>query len=171
MTAEPFQRLKNGLAAGDESAFGELYDLFSGRMYRAAVRLLGNAADAEDVVHEVFLALFRGRSRLAGVRDLEAYVFMSLHHGLSRRRRNMSNAPAELAEDVEAPRVELGPDDELEAALRRLPDPQREAITLKIDGQLTFAQIAEVIGISPNTAASRYREGLRKLKDMLEPRS
>ena len=171
MTAEPFERLKNGLAVGEESAFGELYDLFSGRMYRAAVRLLDNAADAEDIVHEVFFALFRGRRRLADVRDLEAYVFMSLHHAVSRRRSSAGNAPVELAQDIEAPRAESGADDELEAAMRRLPDPQREAISLKIDGQLTFAQIAEVVDISPNTAASRYREGLRKLKDMLEPRS
>jgi DNA-directed RNA polymerase specialized sigma24 family protein len=44
---------------------------------------------------------------------------------------------------------------------------QREIIALKIDGELTFAQIGEVLGISPNTAASRYRLALEKLRTAL----
>ncbi|OPX21729.1 MAG: hypothetical protein B1H04_06155 [Planctomycetales bacterium 4484_123] len=46
--------------------------------------------------------------------------------------------------------------------------PMSSRISLKIDGQLTFAQIGEVLGISPNTAASRYRYALEKLRRLLE---
>jgi RNA polymerase sigma-70 factor (ECF subfamily) len=56
----------------------------------------------------------------------------------------------------------------LERALLSLPAEQREVISLKIDGELTFAQIAEVIGVRANTAASRYRYALEKLRAALE---
>jgi len=55
----------------------------------------------------------------------------------------------------------------LERALAALPREQREVVALKIDGGLTFAQVAEVLGISPNTAASRYRYALGRLRDRL----
>ena len=54
----------------------------------------------------------------------------------------------------------------LQSALASLPDEQREVVVLKIWGQLTFEEAAAVIGVSPNTAASRYRYALEKLKDI-----
>ena len=56
----------------------------------------------------------------------------------------------------------------LEKALRALPDGQRKVIALKIDGELTFAQIGQVMGVSINTAASRYRYALEKLRASLQ---
>jgi RNA polymerase sigma-70 factor (ECF subfamily) len=58
--------------------------------------------------------------------------------------------------------------DELEEALKSLPPEQREVITLKVDGGLTFAQIAEILKVNANTAASRYRYALEKLRRVLE---
>jgi RNA polymerase sigma-70 factor (ECF subfamily) len=54
----------------------------------------------------------------------------------------------------------------LQSALRTLPDEQREVVVLKIWGQLTYEEAAAVIGISPNTAASRYRYGIEKLREI-----
>jgi RNA polymerase sigma-70 factor, ECF subfamily len=54
----------------------------------------------------------------------------------------------------------------LQSALRVLPEEQREVVVLRIWGQLTFDEIAGVVDISPNTAASRYRYGLMKLKEV-----
>lgn len=59
------------------------------------------------------------------------------------------------------------PDDELAAAVAALPAEQREVIALKIDGGLTFAEIAAVMHTSLNTAASRYRYALEKLRASL----
>jgi RNA polymerase sigma-70 factor (ECF subfamily) len=58
--------------------------------------------------------------------------------------------------------------DDLETAVGALPPEQREVIAFKIDGGLTFAQIADIMNISPNTAASRYRYALEKLRQALE---
>jgi DNA-directed RNA polymerase specialized sigma24 family protein len=59
------------------------------------------------------------------------------------------------------------PDDALVAAVAALPEAQREVVALKIDAGLTFAEIAAVTGTSLNTAASRYRYALEKLRTAL----
>jgi RNA polymerase sigma-70 factor (ECF subfamily) len=58
---------------------------------------------------------------------------------------------------------------EIEAALLRLPPEQREVLVLKIWQELTFEQIGEILALSPNTAASRYRYALGALRKQLEP--
>jgi RNA polymerase sigma-70 factor (ECF subfamily) len=60
------------------------------------------------------------------------------------------------------------PDGRLAEALGRLPDEQREVILLKVQEDLTFKEIAAVCGVSGNTAASRYRYGLARLRESLE---
>ena len=76
--------LLSGLAAGDSCAFGVLYDRLAGRLYRVAVSMLGSREDAEDAVQDVFISLVRSRTRLAEVRDLEAYLFASLRRAAGR---------------------------------------------------------------------------------------
>ena len=57
----------------------------------------------------------------------------------------------------------------LQAALADVPDEQREVLILRIWGQMTFEEAASALDISPNTAASRYRYALAKLKERLKP--
>jgi RNA polymerase sigma-70 factor (ECF subfamily) len=163
-----------GLAAGDERAFAVLYDRFAARMYRAALRMLGRREDAEDVIQEVFLAVVRSRERLGEVRDLTAYLFTAMQRAAgrcaARRARGGPFSPAP-ADELMAP-VERGAADDgdrplLQQAIARLPDEQRMVVTLKIDGGLTFAQIAQVMGGSISTAASRYQYALKKLRASL----
>ena len=163
-----------GLAAGDERAFAALYDRFAARMYRVALRLLASPEDAEDVVQEVFLATVRSHERLAGVRDLTAYLFTAIHRAAGRsalRRARAIPVSPTAADEAVAPCEQTaadGPDwHRLQQAVRALPDEQREVVTLKIDGELTFAQIAQIVGVSISTAASRYQYALRKLRSSL----
>jgi RNA polymerase sigma-70 factor (ECF subfamily) len=169
--------LLRGLAAGDERAFATLYDQYGARLYRTALGILCRREDAEDAVQEVFTALVRSRKALAGVNDLTAYLFSTLRRTAARcaERRKREPTSSQAVEDVEA-KADPGETDHpiagrLEKALQMLPDEQREVISLKIEGQLTFAQIAEVLRISINTAASRYRYALEKLRAMLQGNS
>ena len=163
-----------GLAAGDGQAFAALYDRFAARMYRVALRSLSCRQDAEDVVQEVFLAVVRSHEGLGAVRDLTAYLFTVLHraigHCILRRARAQAACEAASKQTV-ASIEELVSDDsdrhELWRAIRSLPDEQREVVSLRIDGELTFAQIAHITGVSVNTAASRYRYALQKLRSSL----
>ena len=167
-----------GLAAGREEAYAALYDRLGERLYRAALGMLGRPEDAEDAVQDTFTALVRSRRRLVDVQDLTAYVFAALHHAAARcavrraragREAMWGSRPRLTEAPGRGPCVTTGPrGDRLQRALSALPPAQREVIALKIDGELTFAQIARVTGVSINTAASRYRYALEKLRAALE---
>lgn len=166
------EALREGLAAGRERAFAALYDRYAPRLYRVALRLLGRREDAEDVVQELFVALVRGRARLADVDDLDAYLFASLRRTAARwgqRRDRQPIASDEIAQGAVSPANRETSDEQqrLQQAIQTLPRAQREVIALKLDGELTFAEIAAVLDINANTAASRYRYALEKLRAAL----
>jgi RNA polymerase sigma-70 factor (ECF subfamily) len=160
------------LAAGDEAAYALLYARFGERLYRTALAIARRPEDAEDAVQEVFMALVRSREKLGRVDDLVAYLFASLRRAAIRRavrretqRRLESAAPRDLVQpgsEFDDPRREA-----LTRALERLTVEERTVIALKIDGALTFAEIARVLDINPNTAASRYRYALARLRGWL----
>ena len=166
--------LARRLAAGEASAYRALYDLHGPLLYRTALRLLGNSEDAQDAVQEVFMAIVRGRERLTEVLNLKAYLFASLRHVVGRmlRSRRAGEAALEGHRGVASPPGLKATDDHPSPwdLAARLPLEQREVLALKIHGELTFKEIAAVCGVSPNTAASRYRYALEKLKALLEPR-
>jgi RNA polymerase sigma-70 factor (ECF subfamily) len=164
-----------GLVAGDERAYVALYDQFAGRLGRTAMGIVRCREDAEDAVQEVFMGVLQSRHRLGNVQDLTAYLFTALRRAAGRAaaRRVRGQALLEAAAGALPTAADRQDDsgscsDQLQRALLALPDEQREVISLKIDGELTFAQIAQVIGVSVNTAASRYRYALERLRTSLE---
>jgi len=167
--------LRVALANGDEGAVAEFYDSVGEQMLRTAYAILGQREDAEDVVQKVFVSLVRSRRALASVKDLKSYVFASLRRVCNRcfvARERDRKALGTIAQDVRDEQAACPEQEDvrLEQALASLPHEQREVIALKIDGELTFAEIADVTGISPNTAASRYRIALEKLRGRMEAR-
>ena len=174
MAAPAGDPLLEGLAAGREEAYAALYDQFGAALFRVAHALLGSSQDAEDSIQEVFVGLVRARQSLKKVESLRAYLFSSLRRAAARlatQRKTRLGLPLDQIGDVAAPGERAGASDQdvrLEKALERLPAEQRELIVLKIDGELTFAEIGAVLGIPLNTAASRYRYALEKLRAMLE---
>jgi RNA polymerase sigma-70 factor, ECF subfamily len=169
--------LRSGLAAGDERTFSALYDQFGDRLYRAAMVMLGSSQDAEDTVQEVFVAILQSRRRLTEVRDFTAYLFTALRRAAARCAARRARAPilSDNAVSEAAVGAALSDDrspygERLDHAIAALPAEQREVIALKIDGELSFAQIAQIVGVSINTAASRYRYALEKLRISLGER-
>jgi RNA polymerase sigma-70 factor (ECF subfamily) len=161
------------LAAGREQAFAELFDRYGQRLYRVAAELLRRREDAEDAVQDVFTALVRSRRKLSEVQDLTAYLFTALRRAAGRQAERRAREPVASTASV----IDLvAKTDEAEEspcrrrllqAIQELPPLQREVLILKIDGELTFAQIAQVVKISINTAASRYRYALVRLRTVL----
>ena len=130
-----------------------------------------SAADAEDVVQEAFVRFWRKQHDIANRGLLYATVrsiALDFLRRDSRRARRESAAIADVDQTV-PPAFEI--DDEsqrqLVAALNLLPNEQREVLVMKIWNELTFAEIASVLEISQNTAASRYRYALAALKKNL----
>jgi RNA polymerase sigma-70 factor, ECF subfamily len=167
--------LNESLAAGDPAAFATLYDRLSGRLFNAARMMTTSTADAEDIVHDLFVELARHRTRLASVADLEAYVFTMLRHAVGRRRRRAAIARGAIVaigqqrecdgRSIRPPTTM--PDDRLQSTIATLPHAQREVVALKFQGGLTFAEIAAAMGTNQSTAASRYRYAIDKLRTLL----
>jgi RNA polymerase sigma-70 factor (ECF subfamily) len=174
MTGSGVDPLLARLAAGDEVAFQKVHERFAGRLFGAALRMLAHRQDAEDAVQQVFTGFIRAREGLTEVNDLGAYLFTSLRHTaqkMATRARGQPIADTQLAADAAVTGSECPDESPRHERIRRclacLPLKQREIIAIKIDGGLTFAQIGEVLGVSPNTAASRYRLALEKLRSAL----
>jgi RNA polymerase sigma-70 factor (ECF subfamily) len=154
----------------------ELYDRYGEKMYRYLVLRLGSAQDAEDVLQEAFCRLARYSVRWALIRNPQAFVFKVLRNEANRHlvrliRQREANPPnIEGAGGLAS--IVHDPDESSPAVLIRalgeLPDDQKEVIILKIFQDFSFKEIAAICGLSINTAASRYRYGIGKLRSSLE---
>lgn len=168
------------VARGDEDALGELYDHHGPLIYSLALRILGDAGEAQDVVQEVFAQVWRQAARYdEGRGNVAAWlVTVTRSRAIDRLRRRRSRP--------EAPRDDLGwttlvdpadpVDDQLftaarAAALRSamdaLPLLQRIAIELAFYDGLTHVEIAERLELPLGTVKTRIRQGLLKLRARL----
>jgi len=132
-----------------------------------------SAADAEDIVQEAFVRFWRRNQNLANRGLLYAMVrsiALDLIRKDTRRARREAVAVSENEQSVE-PQFQLEDESQrtLAVALDGLPKDQREVLVMKIWNDLTFAEIGEALGVSQNTAASRYRYGLAALRKTLPP--
>ncbi len=133
-----------------------------------------STADAEDVLQEALVEAWERTPR--GRTPDAALVYATIRRraidlGRSRQRRALREEKSAPDEDVAWFECDLEHAETralVETAVRSLPDIYREVVSLKIWGELTFAQIAEAVGCPPNTAASRYRYGLEALRQRLK---
>ncbi|HUG10194.1 MAG TPA: RNA polymerase sigma factor [Opitutaceae bacterium] len=139
-------------------------------LYTYAVSITGNREAAEDAIHGVFEKLLRGNGLPANLRP---YVFRSVRNaaldGLRRTRvRTDSVFEIAAAADADAPVAPTSSrSDNLEPLLQQLSPDERETIVLRIHGELTFKEIADLRGLPLPTVASWYRRGLERLRAML----
>jgi RNA polymerase sigma-70 factor, ECF subfamily len=141
---------------------GALYDAWASRLLAYMMTITRDRSKAEDALHNLFVKLASGRPDL---RDPAVYLFSAARHEalrVSKRRRERPLADL----DILAGSPESAG---LREALDRLPSDQQDAVILHVFEGLTFRETAEVLGIPQDTAASRYRYALEKLRELLEP--
>jgi len=181
----PYEGLRDGqlvelVAQQDAGALEALYDRYGRAAYSLARRILTEETLAQDVVQEVFLSLWRDARRFdAGRGTVATYLLSMTHHravDVVRREENLrrwrtSDEGLELAPDPKA-RVE----DEVEAferrtevraALKDLPEPQRQALLLAYFGGYTQREVAALVGVPLGTVKTRMAAGMRKMKEAL----
>ena len=149
----------------------DAYDLYGDPLYRYLTAVLGSTEDAEDVLQETFCRFARYSARWKIVRDPKAFAFRcarnEAHRFLEKRIVERVGTKSFRPELVSA--ILRGPDPAMETrlgeALAGLPEEQRETVLLKEFEGLTFRAIGSVCGVSTNTAASRYRYGMDRLRD------
>lgn len=155
-----------------------LYDDHGQALFAFLLNLLRSDADARDVLQGMFVKLAREPRLMQPVREPRAFLLRLAHNAaidLIRRTGARERAGDLLKEstsglfassdDPDAASFRKG----LETALKELPAEQRTVVHLKLWEGLTFERIAEILHIPLNTAASRYRYGLDKLRHRLRP--
>lgn len=155
-----------------DDLLARLYDEHGAPVYRYLLAMLGRREDAEDAMQTVWMNLCR---RLPDADDPSAYLWRTArneawrHAGRSRRRsgHEAEEAALEMLPEQINPHVANGERAALVAALDRLPLKQREAVVLMAFEGLTAREAAERTGASENTAASRYRLAVAKLRRLL----
>lgn len=159
-------------------ALERLYDAHAAALHAYLLNLLRDEADARDAFQSVFQQL-QARPDLAGVRDERGFLLRMAHSRAidalrrqSVRRKAEESAGQESSLNPFAPATD--PDEavfrqRLSEALARLPAEQRAVVHLKLWEGMTFDRIATLLDIPLNTAASRYRYGLDKMRGLLRP--
>ena len=167
--------LMAGLRDGDAESLRRIYERHKDGLITVARCLLADASAAEDVLHDVFVT-FASKARSLRLRgSLRGYLAAAVANRARDQYRRQARQSAALA-DVPGAAVEASPEgaaidceehERLHLALLQLPYEQREAITLHLHGELTFREIAGEQGVSINTALSRYRYGIERLRSIL----
>jgi RNA polymerase sigma-70 factor, ECF subfamily len=138
-----------------------------------ARRWTHSRVEAEDIVQEAFVRFWRRQHSIENRALLYATVRSNALARLrsdQRRARREATVARDGATHCDPQFTDLDESQQLlAAAVERLPDEQREVVILKIWNELTFAEIASVLEISQNTAASRYRYALATLRKTLQP--
>jgi RNA polymerase sigma-70 factor, ECF subfamily len=180
-------RLVEGLRKGHERAYEELIRRFQQPVYVLALRLLADSSEAADVVQEVFLKVFRNIGSFRGQSSLKTWIYritVNESHNARRwffrhRRREveLDTNPDEsrdwqesIADHNRSPYEEAVNRQRhvmIEAALERISPIFREAVVLRDIADLSYEEIAEVLGVSLGTVKSRILRGREALREQL----
>jgi RNA polymerase sigma-70 factor (ECF subfamily) len=168
------------MARGDGSAVAELYDRHGRAIYSLALRMLTDAAEAEDVVQDVFTQAWKQASRYDASRApvIGWLMVMTRARALDRLRARKSRItpttldtttidPADPGPGLDQQAISREEAAKLRGALAALPDAQREAIELAYYKGLSQSDIAEQLSQPLGTVKTRMRAGLLKLRDVL----
>lgn len=178
---DPGAQLVEGLRSGDRRALEALYRAHQPGLQAFVARMIGGRAAAEEIVHDIFIAMWRSREGLRLQGTLKSYLYAAarnraLNH-LKRRRvanrwweRESQRAATEVPREPETDAAALG---ELEAAVEEavggLPERTRLVFTLSRYEGLTYSEIADALEISVKTVEAQMSRALRLLRSALAP--
>jgi len=170
--------------AGDQDALEELFQRYRGVAYRVAYRLLGQEADALDAVQDWFLKALTHISAFQGRSSFKTWLLRvvsnaALDLGRQRSRREIRSLDGLAPGDPDSPLTFHDPTRGLERAdlrhllreaLSSLSEAQRQTFILHAEGELSYREVAEALGISVGTVMSRLFYARQKLRSWLEQR-
>ena len=174
-------RLVAALKTGDALAFDEIFRLYGKRLYHFSLGYLKSKTDAEEVVQEVFMKIWHSRSTLNPDLSFNAYLFkIAYRHIAERFRRSIQEK--KYLHDLATESIDFTAEmDEranyrsllelVEKLIQKLPERQKEVITLRRIEGLSVADIAARLDISPKTVEHHITEALKNIKAGLDPES
>ena len=163
---------------GDEGAFDTLFRQYYAPLVALAESLLRRRAEAEEVVQDVMLELWRRRETLVIEETWRAYLFRAARNRALNELRH--ERVAQLAEPFVRGEESVGPaahaqlvaeelDNAIVRAVAALPDPVRETFELSLKSGLKYNEIASVLGVSVKTVEARMGRALKELRERLAP--
>jgi RNA polymerase sigma-70 factor, ECF subfamily len=167
--------LVRAIARGDEVAFAALYDQYSHILFGLLLRILRSRAEAEDVLQEVFLQVWRQAASFDEERG-RAFTWMvtlARSRALDRLRavdeRSVKEVPPDLSggESAEEAALRNEREEVVRRALATLPEEQRNNLLLAYLSGMSQTEIAEQTGQPLGTVKTRMRAGLKKLSELL----
>jgi RNA polymerase sigma-70 factor (ECF subfamily) len=167
-------QLLQSTAKRDEGAFGELYRRYSIPLYNYLLRLVNEQGVAEELLQEVFVAVWNGASRFRGHAKVSTWLFRIAHHQavdwLRRQRPNpveeIERLPADDCPEDEA--FGAWRADQLQAALAALSSDHRAVLELVFFQELSYREVAQVLGCPVGTVKSRISYARRFLDGVLK---
>lgn len=171
--------LLNLAARGDEAAFAQLYDATSARLYGLVLRVVRDPSQAEEVIQEVYLEIWRTASRFDRDRGSAMGWLLTIGHrkavdrvrsAESSHRRDTTyhqqNLPIDHDSTADQAHASLEAT-RVRTALEQLTEAQREAISLAYFGGYTHTEVATMLDLPVGTAKTRIRDGLIRLRDTM----
>lgn len=151
----------------DREAFSEIYEILKQPVYTICLRILRNREAAEDVCHDLFVKLYLTPPE-PSVHNLSAWVFrMARNLAIDALRRQQIRSADALQDDEGSFCPDWDTRLDLEAAIGSLTLREREVLTLHINAELTFSQIAAITGDSLPSVYRTYRRSLKRLRQIL----
>jgi len=182
LAAPPDAALLDRFARGDKSALDDLFRRYRAVAYRVAYRLLGCEADALDAVQDGFINALTHLDRFRRHSSFKTWLLRIVSNaafdlGRRRKREGWNDHPEPVSgtgrvdfDDHPPPDSDLQRADlrrVIEAALARLPTVQRQTFVLHVDGELSYREVADALGVSIGTVMSRLFYARQKLKTLL----
>jgi len=166
--ADDIELLRRG-GAGDSAAFHALVDRHAQRLYRLAVSLIGNATDAEDVLQETFIGAFKGLRSFEARSSVKTWLTRILVVQAANWRRSKRRKSVELVDDsipAAGENSEAGID--VRAAIGKLSPEHREVIVLREFEQMSYEEMAQVLGVPRGTVESRLHRARSEMREKLK---
>ena len=172
------RKLIRQLKQGRSEAMKQIYEQYKRLLLKTAIVLTGDTHLAEDIVQEVFINFARRSEKLKMAGSLKNYLITAVINNVRNRIRDGSRLPVTPLDDADSLPAENKSSEQwailneelelLKNAMSQIPYEQREVITLYMEGQMTFRQIAELEETTINTVQGRYRYGIEKLRKLLK---
>jgi RNA polymerase sigma-70 factor, ECF subfamily len=164
------QELLQAHLDGDSSAFGKLVRRYERPIYRLALRYAHDIDEAEELAQRTFLRLL-AHAQVGVTRPFRPYLFRIASNLCKNHLRDRAKLVFGVPFTVAAPEQSSLEDKErrarLRASLARLPLRQRQVVSLRIDAELPFAEIAQALGITENNAKVSYHHAVKRLRSLL----
>ncbi|SKB39929.1 RNA polymerase sigma-70 factor, ECF subfamily [Sphingobacterium nematocida] len=176
-----FRNILLQVADGDEKAFSKLYDIFYPELTKHVLRKIKDQNIAEDILHDLFLSLWKNRKHITEIESIPAYLYSAVRYLIlaQYRQQKTRELPVFDLEEIDMIQDDVPIEDrlyyryildEVQREIENLPEKCKEVFKLSRVHHLSIKQIAEEMSISESTAKKHINKAINHLKDFSKKR-